>query len=224
MTTYCGTFDVHTFAQVDWEQVGFASLAAYNAWIAGTLIPKAQDVIDNYCRHNFYENGGTIVVDGSGKEGQPIFRHALTCYSTQKDSDTTGTVRPSRLLPLPLISVTAVEIDGTEVTLTDIQTYSSYLSYDDNFFNEGRQNITIKGTWGYGTYPHDIQYVTAQLCANMLTEMVRRRLLPDLVTPILERGDASTRAMAMLFRSPQVLTNNEKEILHRYMYHEIEVG
>ena len=224
MTTYCGTFDVHTFAQVTYSQVGFASLAAYNAWIAGTLILKAQDMINNYCNHNFYLNTGTIVVDGSGKEAQPIFNHALTCFSNQKDTDATGLVKPTELQPLPLMGVTAVEIDGTAVTITDVQTYNAYLTYEDNSFADGRQNVEIIGTWGYGTYPHDIQYVTAQLCANALNDMVRRRMLPDLVTPILERGDASTRAMAMLFRSPRVLTVNEKEILDKYLFQIVEVG
>ena len=221
---YAGTFDVHTFAQVDWRQVGFPSLASYNAWLQGTLIPKAQDMVNNYCKHNFYENRGTIVLDGSGKRAQPIFNHALTVYSNQYESDTTGIVRPTELLPLPLIAVTAVEIDGTALTLSDVSVYNSYLAQENCTFDWGRQNVTIKGTWGYGTYPHDIQYVTAQLCANALNDMVRRRMLPDLVTPILEKGDASTRAMAMLFRSPRVLTQNEKDILNRYLFHAIEVG
>ena len=163
MTLYCGTFDVITFSQINYKQVNFDSDAAYLAWIAGTLILKAQDMIDNYVGHNFYENHGTIRLDGSRKEVQHISPHGLTVFSNQKDTDATGTLKPNMLLPLPLITVTGVTIDSTAQTITDFQVYESYVAYWRNNFNGGRQNVDLIGTWGYGTSPHDIQYVTAQL-------------------------------------------------------------
>ena len=66
-TIYCGTIDVSILSQVEYQQVGFGTITDYNAWISGTLIPKAMDFIDNYCRHNFQDNVGTIYVDGRGK-------------------------------------------------------------------------------------------------------------------------------------------------------------
>ena len=156
MTLYCGTFDVITFSQINYRQVNFASDATYRAWIAGTLILKAQDMIDNYVGHNFYENHGTIRLDGSGKEVEHISPHGLTVYSNQRETDATGVLKPSRLLPLPLMAITGVNIDSTAQTVTDFQIYESYVAYDGSRFCKGRQNVDIIGTWGYGTYPHDI--------------------------------------------------------------------
>jgi len=53
----------------------------------------------------------------------------------------------------------------------------------------------------------------------MLADMVRMRKIPDLVTPVLEGGGN----LNLLFRSPNVLTNNEKEILNKYRYHAMEI-
>lgn len=224
MVRYCGTFDVIIFSQINYEQVNFSTDVAYLGWIKGTLIPKCQDMIDNYVGHNFYENHGTIRLDGSGKEVQHISPHGLTVFSNQSVTDATGTLKPNKLLPLPLITVTGVTIDTTAKTLTDFQIYESYVAYYRNRFDTGRQNVDIIGTWGYGTYPHDIQYVTAQLSANALREMIRSEMMPDMITPILETGQGSVGALSALFRSPRVLTKNEKDILDRYKLYSLEVG
>jgi len=224
VTLYCGTFDVIMFSQINYKQVHFDSDADYRGWIQGTLIPKAQDMVDNYVGHNFYENRGTIRLDGSGKEVEHISPHGLTVFSNQRVTDTTGTPRPSMLLPLPLIAVTGVTIDDVAQTATDFQVYETYVAYHNNTFNSGRQNVDIIGTWGYGTYPHDIQYVTAQLCSNALREMIRSEMMPDLITPILETGQGSVGGLSSLFRSPRVLTKNEKDILDKYRLYSIEVG
>ena len=224
MTTYCDSTDVTIFSQINYKQVNFASDAAYLAWITGTLILKAQDMIDNYVGHNFYENYGTIRQDGSGKEVEHINPHGLTVFSNQLTTDATGALKPNNLLPLPLMAVTGITIDSTAQTVTDFQIYESYVAYDSNRFNKGRQNVDIIGTWGYGTYPHDIQYVTAQLCANALREMIRSEMMPDLITPILESGQGSVGGLSALFRSPRVLTQNEKDILNKYKYYKMEIG
>ena len=224
MTTYCTSTDVTIFSQINYKQVDFASDAAYVAWIEDTLILKAQDVVDNYVGHNFYENHGTIRLDGSGKVVQHISPHGLTVFSNQSVIDATAVPKPSKLLPLPLMAVTGVTIDSTAQVLADFQIYESYVAYDGNRFNGGRQNVDIIGTWGYGTYPHDIQYVTAQLCANMLREMVRSEMMPDMITPILESGQGSVGGLSALFRSPRVLTANEKDILNKYRLHALEIG
>jgi hypothetical protein len=194
-----------------------------DAWIQGTLIPKCQDIVDHYAGHNFYLNHGTIRIDGSGKETQLITGSATAVYSNQATTGS-GNPVPVELLPLPLITVTGVNIDGVAQTITDFQTYKSYVTYEDNVFASGRQNVDIIGTWGYGTYPHDIQYVTAQIAANCLSEMVRKRMIPDIITPIMERGMASDRVIAMILRTPLVFTQNEQEILRKYRYHSMEVG
>jgi len=66
--SYCGTYDVKWFTRITYDQLGFASDAEYGNWISGTLIPKAKDLIDSYVGHDFEITGGTIILDGSGKE------------------------------------------------------------------------------------------------------------------------------------------------------------
>ena len=223
MTLYAGTTDVALFSQITYAQVGFASQVALDAWVQSTLIPKCQDIINKYTGHNFYLNHGTIRVDGSGKETQLITGSATSVYSNQAVTDS-GDPEPVELLPLPLITITGVNIDGVAQTVTDFQTYKSYVTYEDNIFASGRQNVDIIGTWGYGTYPHDVQYVTAQIAANCLSEMVRRRMIPDMITPVLERGQASDRVIAMILRTPLVFTQNERDILNKYRYYSLEVA
>lgn len=205
---YCGTADVAILSQVEYQQLGFGSVGTYNSWLAGTLIPMAQKFVDNYVNHNFSANYGTITCDGSGKETQIIPPSCLV----------NGT--PTHLLPLPLVTVTEVSVDGTVETLSEFQTYKTFITWEDNVFCRGRQNVVIKGTYGFTSVPDDIKYVTAQLCANAVTEMVRKRMLPDLVVPVLTGGGD----VGVLFNSPKVLTKNEKEILWQYILHSIEVA
>jgi len=224
--TYCIASTVKTLAQVAYDQLDFGSDPDYEAFITDKLIPAAARFIDNYVGHNFRLNFGTIRLDGSGKEAIHLSRISLV------DDTNDGVVNliPPRLLPVPMISITSVSVDSVAKTVTDFQVYDEIITYKNNCFNAGRQNVEIMGTWGYGTYslagvileavPDDIQYVTLQLCANMLTGMIRSRMLPDLITPILTGGGN----IGVLFNSPKVLTSNEKEILNRYRFREYAVG
>jgi len=202
-------------SQINFEQLDFENLDLYNDWIGGTLIYKAMDFVDNYVRHNFQETFGTIYVDGRGKETI----HVTSSGVVTKWPDGYPEF-PIGLLPVPLMKVTGISIDGVAQSLTDFRTYNTHIAYrHGGVFCEGRQNVMIIATFGYGTIPHDIQYCTAQLCAHILADMVRMRKMPDLITPILEGGGN----LNMLFRSPKVLTSNEKEILNKYRYHAAEI-
>ena len=213
MTDYCTPLTVKFLAQVEYNQFNFDTDPDYEAFIDETLIPAAMWFIDNYVGHNFGSNGpGTILLDGSGKEAQHISRIGRV--------DTGSGYEPPRLLPVPMMSITAVSFDGVAKTATDFQMYDEIITYKNNVFPTGRQNIKIEGSWGYASVPDDIRYVDAQICANLLTEMVRSRMLPDLITPILTGGGD----VGVLFSSPKVLTQNEKEILDRYRFREYAVG
>ena len=208
MSNYCSTIDVNYLSQIAFQQLGMATQSELNNWLAGTLIPIAQVFVNKYCNHNFGSNTGTIICDGNGKESLHIPPSCLLNGA------------PAELLPLPLISVSQVSIDGTVGTITDFKIYKTFLAYECGIFCDGRQNVEIVAVYGYNVVPEDIKYVTAQLCANALTEMVRKRMLPDLITPILEGGGD----VGILFRSPKVLTENEKAILWQYIFHHIEVA
>jgi len=212
--TYCGTLDIYYIGgHILYQQLGFSTITTFNNWLNGTLIPKAEDMIDNYVGHNFRNNTGTIDLDGNGLESLPITRLG------QVDG------APPRLMPVFLISVGTVTIDEAVDTGTNVYSsckiYDTFIVYEDQTFCKGRQNIHIKGSWGYTSVPHDIQYVTAQVCVNAMREAIRTRMVPDLITSVMEGGGRLAEA---IMYGPRVLTPNEKEILERYRYREIEVG
>jgi hypothetical protein len=49
-------------------------------------------------------------------------------------------------------------------------------------------------------------------------------MVPDMITPVLERGQASDRVIAMILRTPLVFTQNERDILNKYRYYSMEVA
>lgn len=212
---YCSTIDVNLFSQIEWQQLGFDNLGALGDWIHGTLIYKAMDFIDNYCRHNFQDNIGTIYIDGRGKETVHVTSSGIVTEWPDAYPEF-----PIGLLPIPLMEVTAISINDVAQDLDNFRTYNTHITNRyGGVFNEGRQNVVIAARFGYGTVPHDIQYVCAQLCSNMLSDMVRRRMFADLMTPIMEAGGD----ISILFRSPRVLTENERSILNKYRFHAMEV-
>ena len=209
MTLYCGTLDIYYLGGfIKYQQLGFPLEATFNAWLYGTLIPKAMDVIDNYTGRNWKNNSGTIDLDGNGKEALPLSR--------------AGHINslPGSLLPVPLLSVTSVTIDSGANIATSIKWYDSYIAYECGNFCKGRQNVRIIGTWGNSVVPHDIQAVTAQVCVNFMTEAIRMRMLPDIMTTVME-GSGN---IAALSKAPLTLTINEKQVLDRYRFREIESG
>jgi len=211
---YASAEEVRFFAQVKHPQVGFENEADYDSFLNDILIPKAMDLVDNYCRHNFQDNVGTIYVDGRSRETVHVTSAGVVTQWPDGYPEF-----PIGLLPVPLMEVTAITIDTVAQALTDFRTYNTHVAHVCGVFCEGRQNVVITARFGYGTIPHDIQYVTAQLCSNLLADMIRRKMLPELITPILEGGGN----LNLLFRSPKVMTENEKSILNKYRYHAAEI-
>lgn len=212
---YCSTIDVNLFSRITYDQLGFTNLGEYGDWIQGTLIPKCMSMVDSYCRHNFLDNTGTITLDGSGKETQHITPSAIVTKWPDAYPEF-----PCHLMPVPLMRVTSVSIDDVAQTLSNFQTYSSYVTYEDNVFCKGRQNVEIIARYGYGTVPHDIQYVTAHLCANTLRSMLKRYIAPDIITKaIMQRG-----ALTTYYAEDAALTPPLKDILDKYKYHAGEVA
>ena len=212
---YASAEEVRYFAQIKHEQIGFENESDYDSFLNDTLIPKAMDLVDRYCRHNFQDNIGTIYVDGRSRETV----HLTSAGVVTRWPDAYPEF-PIGLMPVPLMEVTAISIDGVAQNLAEFRTYNTHVAHRyGGVFCEGRQNVMIVARFGHGTVPHDIQYVTAQLCSNLIADMVRRKMLPDLVTPILEGGGN----LNLLFRSPHVLTENEKSILNKYRFHAMEI-
>jgi len=209
---YCGTLDVYYSGQVRYNQFKsiFTTEVIYNNWILGTLIPQAMAVVDEYVSHNFQSNSGTLLLDGNGKPWLPMTREGVV-------DDGSGYL-PMEILPVPLITVDSVTDNGTAVT--DYKTYHSYIKNDDGVFQNDYQNVKIIGTWGYTSVPNDIQYVTSRMCANVLGEMLRMRNIPDIIKSIMD----GSGGLAPLFYNPVIMTKNEKELLIKYRYKEVQMA
>ena len=164
----------------------------YESFIQEQLIPAAMKRIDAYCNHNFQNNSGTVTLDGNGKD--------------------------TLLIPppyVPVISVSSVTISSAAATLTDIKSYASYIAYDGGHFTKDYQNVVVVLTYGYTSIPADIEYACAQLVANVLIDLVRRKILPDMVAQAMQAQGGNAN---MLFASPHVFTPDIKEILNEYRY------
>jgi len=188
---------------------------AYDAWIQGTLIPKAKELIDSYVGHDFEMTFGTIILDGSCKETLHINRHGLVNPVTV--AGTVYGLRPPHLLPVPLIDIDYVAIDSVTQVLANFQTYDTFITYENNCFNGGRQNVEIHCWWGYGTYPNDIRNVAMGICTNVIRGQLKRWLAPDIITKaIMSKG-----GLTAYYAEDLELTRDLKLILDRYRFPEV---
>lgn len=202
--TYCGSADVRYFAQVQYDQLTeFGDESTFNSWVEGTLIPKAEFIVDNYVGHSFgTPSYGTLNLDGSGKS--TLFLPVKYC---------------------PPLGFSAGSLDSAAINTDQLKCYDQYIRWDGGNFTEGKQNVVLYGSYGYSSLPHDIQYVTAQLCANLLLDMVRRNVAPDLFREILlTRSAEGEKGIGSLWASPHVFTSEMKEILEKYRIEWWDVG
>ncbi len=199
---------VKEFSAITFDQLNFGNDAAYVTFITDILIPKVEAVVDSYVGHDFNDTTATLTLDGSGKEALHINRIGLV-----------GT-DPPHLLPLPLISLTSVTIDGGGDVSASCQIYDTYIRYFNNFFNFGRQNVIIEARYGYAAVPADIQYITDTICANILRGMLKRWLAPDIIT----RAVMASGSLTAFHAEDMVLTPLLKSMLNRYRYSGIATG
>ena len=121
--------------------------------------------------------------------------------------------------------MSTITVDSGSNIATSCKIYDSYIAYEDQIWCEGRQNVRLIGSWGYASVPHDIQYVCSQICVNFLKEAIRTRLFPDIIAASITGAQpVDERGIVGVLRTPRVLTLNEREILDRYRYREIEAG
>lgn len=176
----------------------------FDSFIQGTLIPEAERFVDSYCNHSFgTPTLGTLTLDGNGKE--VLFLPPKYC---------------------PMLGIGAGSINSVAITASSIHCHDQYLEYHDNTFTEGCRNIVLYGSYGYVTMPKDIEFVTAQLCANILADIVRRKMAPDLFANILaSAGPQSYQSQfSTLFAMPDVFSPNLKQMLEPYKITWLDVG
>lgn len=191
---------VRYLAGIVYSQLDFNDEDSYEDFITDVLIPTAEGFIDRFCGHNFNNNGSvTVTVDGNGKQ----------CI-----------VLPPTYYPIT--DLNSVTISSVAQTVTEFKYYNQYICRDSGVFTEDEQNVTFNIDHGYTSVPDDVSYVCGQLCANMLREMVRSKMMPDLIVPILEVGQA--RGLGAIMANPAVFTYELRDMLKRYVVMQVEVG
>jgi hypothetical protein len=192
MSAYATAELVKYFAQVDHNQVNFQTETDLDTFLNDYLIPQCERFIDNWvCRQGgrdgtaryFNLTTGTFTLDGNGKSVLFI---------------------PPRFAPL--VSVGTVTVDGGGITASDVKVgnYGQYIERDGGNFTRGEMNVSITGEFGYSSVPGDISYVTAQLCANALLDLVRRRVAPSYFISWLQ-GRGQSIEIRTLFAQPVMM-------------------
>ncbi len=201
MVDYCRALDIKFHSQVRYTQLGMMNDNDFEEMISQLIIPAAMKVIDNYCQHNFQNNqGGTILLDGSG--------------------DRVLMIPPPYL---PVISTSSVLLGGVDIS-SNIKAYESFLHYEGGVFTKtenSKKNVTVVLNYGYTSIPDDIVYAASQVGANILNSMVRRKLVPNIMT---EAFSTETHGFAALLNVPVALTADIKDILDKYRFSYMEVG
>jgi len=208
---YCGSEVVLYLSQVQDSQLSVVlSLGTLNSFIEGTLIPKAEGIIDAYVGKR----------DGTLRYFNP--------HTSTTGIDLDGTGKNVLFLPpkySPWINLGSVTIDGSAVAaVTDIKRHDQYLEYDGGHFNEGEQNVSLFGTYGYATVPEDVQLICAQICSNLLMDMVRRNVAPDVFMSLMQGAERGGAGFRTLFAQPTVFTKDMKQTLDEYRVYWVDVG
>jgi len=164
------------------------------------LIPAASRFIDTYCHHSFGSYLGTVLLDGSGKQ---------VLWFPPKWS--------------PILRVIKGTLNTTALTVADLKVHDQYLDWDGGIFTKGKQNIQMEIGYGYNNVPDDITFVATQLAANVLLDMVRRQVTPDVFMQLMQGGGEGAGLRA-LFSAPSILPKTAKEVLEHYQFHWVDLG
>lgn len=207
---YCGTLDVYYLSQIAYEQLtNFVDQSAFNTWLSNVLIPAAEKTVDGYCNRAFGTPSlGTFVLDGGGRSWLPF---------------------PPKWTPL--IGFGAGSVGGVAISVSDVKVYDTYVRYDGGSFQEGKQNVVFYGSYGFLDYqrtpivPADVTLVTAQLCANVLNDMIRRNVAPEIFRNLVFRQyQQNTEELTSLFVLPMSFSQDLKNRLDPYRVSWIDIG
>lgn len=195
-TLYCTADDVQALSQIKETQLEYASEAAFENALTTLFIPFAMKIVDNYCGHNFQSNTGTLTLDGNGR-------------------------RVLMIPPpyLPVLAAGTVLMGGVNIT-SNVTAYDTYIAYQGGVFTEdasSRRNISATLSYGYTAIPTDIQYATAQVTANILADMIRRKLMPETVAKAMQ-AQADTVIFSGMSKSVIILTNELRDLLDGYRF------
>ena len=196
--SYCGTALVRYLAQTTYAQVGMASDSELNSFL-GTVIIEASRMIDSYCQRTFGSATiGTWSLDGNGKA--VLFL-------------------PSEITPM--IGISAGTVSNTVIPTSAIKIHNQYLELDGYTWTKGKKNVTLAGSYGILTgTPKDIEYIAAQLCANILNDMISKKLYPQMYTQATMQGKAISAFMVQ----SSIFSPTLKEMIEPYRVMWVDVG
>ncbi len=207
--SYTTAQNVKWLSQILYEQVGMQNEMELDSFLSDYLIPQCEGYIDAWVlrrgragtlRYFNPHLDQTITLDGNGKSVIMI---------------------PPRYGPL--LGLGTVTVDGTSISMSDVGVHEFYVERDAGVFNEGVQNIQLIGSYGYVAVPEEIKYVCAQLCSNVMLDLIRRRVAPNLFQSwLLGRGESVE--IRTLFSQPVMFTPYMKEQLSRFRVTWIDVG
>lgn len=207
---YCGTLDVWYLSQAAYTQfINFTSEGAFNGWMGSYLIPSAEKTVDGYCNRPFgTPSYGTFNLDGAGKSWLPF---------------------PPKWTPL--IGFSGGSVDSVGVDLSNIKVYDTYIRRDGSSFPDGKQNVVLYGSYGFldkdgvAIVPPDVRVVTATLCANVLNDMIRRNVSPEIFRNLVYRQyQQNTEELTSLFVLPMLFSQDLKNRLDPYRVTWVDIG
>ena len=86
---------------------------------------------------------------------------------------------------------------------------------------KGKKNVTLAGSYGILTgTPKDIEYIAAQLCANILNDMISKKLYPQMYTQATMQGKAISAFMVQ----SSIFSPTLKEMIEPYRVMWVDVG
>ena len=195
---YCSAIDVDYAAQVKFTQLEFGSQAAMDTYIETALIPQAQKLIDSYCGRQFFTKSGTLIFDGTGK----ALLFLLPEYT-------------------PFLGVSGGTIQTSPIDVLAVKVHDQFLELYGAAWTTGKKNVTIVGSYGYVAVPDDIRFTCAQICANSLVDMVRRKMFPQ---AFLAQANAGGEGAPVQMASSSIFTKPLKENLEGYRATWVDVG
>jgi hypothetical protein len=115
-----------------------------------------------------------------------------------------GVPGPVLVTPLrPLVAVTAVAIDGTELDADGYRWHRSGRLYRASGWGDDVTTVTVSATWGSDTLPPDVASVVSSAAARLAANPVGLRTV--------QRGEGDATAFA-----PDGFTLPELAMLHRW--------
>lgn len=183
--TYCTTDDVKAFSIISYTDLGYASDAAFVTFL-NSLIAYAGAQIDEFCRlpEGFFNAGGYSVTAEMYDYKFPYTQlYVFPLYR----------LPPVSLRYQPVVSVSKVEYNtqGYGLSPNWVEIVLPGYIFDPIACTvtivlkmPAMAQLSIRVTYiaGYAAVPDIVRYICAQLCSNILHEILQRKLSPQ-VTP-----------------------------------------